>query len=253
LPLVVSALTTSFVYARRVFVRALLVAAGFALALAAPAAAAEISLDVERRAGVRLGNVTELSGAVTQDGAPLAGRRVALEVRRHPYKRAWRQVGRTKRTGVQGRFEFARDLDRNHQVRARLVGVAPEPDVYSAPREAYVLPAFTLTFDERRGRRLRLRQVYTVPRDAELSAPTRFYVGPCKPDRRGDCSARRAELRATAATRELRAGRYVATATVRLPKSFDGRFQYVSCFVYSPGSGMGDPDQRCPRRFAVLR
>ena len=51
----------------------------------------------------------------------------------------------------------------------------------------------------------------------------------------------------------MRAGRFVATARMRLPKSFRGRFQYVSCFVYSPGSGMGDPDQRCPKRFARLR
>ncbi len=92
-----------------------------------------------------------------------------------------------------------------------------------------------------------------MPKDAELSAPTRFYVGPCRISAGGQCTARLAEFRAAAVTRRLRAGRYVATATVRIPKSFDGRFQYVSCFVYSPGSGMGDPKQSCPRKFARLR
>jgi hypothetical protein len=124
--------------------------------------------------------------------------------------------------------------------------------VFSPLVQAYVLPAFTLTFSQRGKRVLRLRQTYTVPRDAALSAPTRFYVGPCRPQN-GRCTAKRARLRAKAETRRVRAGRYLAKATVRIPRSFGGRFQYLSCFVYSPGSGMGDPDQRCPRRFARLR
>lgn len=92
-----------------------------------------------------------------------------------------------------------------------------------------------------------------MPRDVELTARTRFYVGPCRPGRRGRCTAARAPLRATAETRRVRAGRYLAKATVRIPRSFRGRFQYVSCFLYSPGSGMGDPDQGCPRSSARLR
>ena len=40
---------------------------------------------------------------------------------------------------------------------------------------------------------------------------------------------------------------------MRIPQSYGGRFRYVSCFRYSRGSGMGDPGQRCPRRFARLR
>jgi hypothetical protein len=193
-----------------------------------------------------------MTGRATEAGAPLAGRTVALEVRRHPFKRAWQQTGPTATTAADGSFSFSRELDRNHQVRARLVGVAPEPDVLSPLVQAYVLPAFTLTFSQRGKRVLRLRQTYTVPRDAALSAPTRFYVGPCRP-RNGRCTGKRARLRAKAATRRVRAGRYLAKATVRIPRSFGGRFQYLSCFVYSPGSGMGDPDQRCPRRFARLR
>jgi hypothetical protein len=250
-PLLVRALTTSFDYSRRVLFRTALAAIALAPALAAPASAAELSLSVEPAAGLRLGNPTKLSGKVTENGAPLAGLTVALELRRHPYEQDWRRSGTTAVTAADGSFSFARELDRNHQARVRLVDVAPA--VYSPPRDAFVLPAFTLTFEQRGARRLRLRQVYTVPRSVELTAPTRFYVGPCTPGRRGGCTARRAEFRVAADTRRVRAGRFVATARIRLPRSFRGRFQYVSCFVYSPGSGMGDPDQRCPKRWARLR
>ena len=230
-----------------------------ALAPAAPASAAEVSLEVEPAAGVRLGSATNLSGRVTEAGAPLAGRIVRLEVRRHPFKRAWRQRA-SATTAADGRYSFAPKLDRNHRVRVRVEPVPPaspyelpQPASVSRRRIAYVLPAFTLSFDQRGRRVLRLRQAYTVPRDARLSAPTRFYVGPCRPDRRDECTAARAPLRAEVETRRVRAGRYLAKARVRIPKSYRGRFQYVSCFLYSPGSGMGDPDQRCPRLYARLR
>jgi hypothetical protein len=234
--------------------RAALIAFALALALAAaaPASAAELSLTVANPAGVRLGNATELTGQATDAGAPLAGRTVRLEVRPHPFEGRWRARGSVV-TRADGSFAFAPELDRNHQMRARLVGVAPEPDTLSPRRDAYVLPAFTLSYSQRGKRVLRLRQRYTVPHDARLSAPTRFYVGPCRPGAGSRCTAKRAPFRTKAETRRVRAGRYVAKATVRIPKSYRGRFQYVSCFVYSPGSGMGDPDQRCPREFARLR
>jgi hypothetical protein len=232
--------------------RIALAALALSLLLAAPAAAADVSLELESDEGVRLGKATRMSGQVTEDGAPLAGRIVTLEVRRHPFKSGWRQTGITDMTATDGSYAFSRKLDRNHQVRVRLVGVPPEVDVISPFVAAYVLPAFTLTFDQRGEDRLRLRQVYTVPRDARLSAPTRFYVGPCEPDEDGECTVLRARFRVEADTRRLRAGRYESVATVRLPESYGGRFQYVSCFVYSTGSGMGDPDQRCPRKFARL-
>jgi hypothetical protein len=228
-----------------------LIAVALALLAATPAAAAEVSLTVAPAAGVRLGNAITVTGRATDAGAPLAGRQVVLEVRPHPFDGAWRRRG-TATTGADGGFAFAPELDRNHRVRARLLGVAPEPDTLSPEALAYVVPAFTLSFSQRAHRRLRLKQVYTVPRDVHLSAPTRFYVGPCR-RKGGRCTARRAPFRAAAETRRVRAGRYVAKATVRIPRSYGGRFRYVSCFVYSPGSGMGDPDQRCPRRFAVLR
>jgi hypothetical protein len=233
--------------------RTALIAMVLALGPTASASAADVSLTIAPDEAVRLGNPTTMSGLVTEAGAPLAGRIVALEVLRHPFKGGWRRTGITATTGADGSYSFSRKLDRNHHVRVRLVGAAPDQDVLSPQREAFVLPAFTLSFDQRGKRVLRLRQTYTVPRDAKLSAPTRFYVGPCRRDESGVCTARRAELRAEAETRRVRAGRYVSKATVRIPKSFRGSFQYVSCFLYSPGSGMGDPDQRCPRRFALLR
>ena len=232
--------------------RAALFAVLLVLATAAPAVAAELSLTVAPAAGVRLGSATEISGRATEAGAPLAGRIVVLELRPHPFDRAWRRAAVTG-TEADGSFAFAPALDRNQRVRARLIGVAPEPDVLSPRRDAYVVPAFTLAFDQRGERELRLEQTYTVPRDVRLSAPTRFYVGPCRGGARGECTGRRARFRAAAETVRVRAGRYRAEAIVRLPRSYRGRFRYVSCFVYSPGSGMGDPNERCPRRFARLR
>jgi hypothetical protein len=242
-----------------VSVRTASIVAALALASASPASAAEVSVAVEPAAGVRLGNATTISGRVTEAGAPLADRIVTLEVRRHPFKRAWTRSA-SATTAADGRYEFAPRLNRNHRVRVRLEP-APSSRPYEPPtlgsvsrrRTAYVLPAFTLAFDQRGARVVRLRQTYTVPRDVELTAPTLFYVGPCRPGRRGQCAAERAPLRATAKTRRVRAGRYVAKAAVRIPRSFRGRFRYVSCFVHSPGSGMGDPDQRCPKRYARLR
>ncbi len=236
-----------------------LIAMALALAVAAPASAAEVSLTVVPAAGVRLGDTTAIRGRATDGGAPLANRIVRLEVRRHPFTGAWKRKA-SARTAADGSFAFAAKLDRNHRVRARLEAVPPpsyyilpERDTLSPRRVAFVLPAFTLSFDQRGARVLRLKQTYTVPRDARLSAPTRFYVGPCRRGPTGGCTARRARFRAAAKTRRVRAGRYVAKATVRIPASFGGLFQYVSCFVYSPRSGMGDPAQRCPRRFARLR
>lgn len=216
------------------------------LTAAAPAAAAEVTVAVAPQAGVRLGNTVGVTGQVTQDGAPLPGRAVRLEVREHPFTGDW-TPRREGRTGPDGRFAFSPALKRNHQVRVVLVGVAPEPDTASPIAQAYVLPAFTLSFKQRGARRIRLRQVYTVPKQVRLTAPTRFYVGPCKPSKQGRCTAQRAPFKTKTETRRVRAGRYVARATVRIPASYQGRFTYVSCFGYSRGSGMGNPDLRCPR------
>jgi hypothetical protein len=241
-----------------VTVRATLIALTLTLALAAPASAAELTVRVTPSDGVRLGNATTIAGRVTEGGAPLPGRTVRLEVRKHPFKRAWRLVA-SKQTDADGRYSFAREFKRNHHVRVRLEGLPateytlPQPDVVSPRRNAYVLPAFTLSFKQRGSRGIRITQTYTVPKAVKLTAPTRFYVGPCKPNANDVCTARRAPFAAKAKTRRVRPGRYVAKATVRIPASFGGRFSYVSCFAYSKGSGMGDPGQRCPRKSVKLR
>jgi hypothetical protein len=235
-----------------VLLRSIPLALAVALLATAPAVAADVSIRVAPGSGVRMGSATAVTGAVTEAGAPLAGRSVALEVRRHPFKGPWR-VRATGRTAADGRYAFSPRFDRNHHVRVRLLPVtAPpgpgqvgQPGALSPVRHAYVLPAFTLAFAQRGPTAIRITQVYRVPRDARLTAPTRFYVGARH--------AKRAPLRAQARTRRVRAGRYRARATVRIPASFRGRFSYVSCFAYSKGSGMGDPSLRCPRRFVRLR
>ena len=242
--------------------RLLILTTAIALGAAAPAAAVpSVTLDVEPLAGVRFGERIGLDGAAKDGTAPLAGREVRLEVRRFPYAGAWKQRG-TRTTDAQGAFSFSPKLDRNHEVRVRLVGrgvlpgggeyALPEGDTLSVVRDVFVLPAFTLDFEEVRRRVIRITQVYSVPKDVKLTKPTRFYVGPCRL-RKGSCTAERAPFAAAAETKELRTGRYRARATVKIPRRFDGRFQYVSCFPYSPGSGMGDPDLRCPKRSARVR
>ena len=237
--------------------RASLIAVALGLVAAAPASAAEVSVGVKPADGVRLGNATAIAGRVTQQGVPLPGRIVRLEIRKHPYKGAWKAKA-TRTTDAQGRYAFGPRLKRNHHVRVRLEGLpataytSPQPDTLSARRNAYVLPAFTLSFSQHGRRSIRIRQTYTVPKGVKLTAPTRFYVGPCKPDNRDVCTARRAPFAKQAPTRRVRAGRYLARANVSIPASFGGRFSYVSCFGYSKGSGMGDPGQRCPRKSVKL-
>jgi hypothetical protein len=235
-----------------VILRAVLAALALLLAAAAPATAADVSLTVAPAAGVRLGSDTSISGRVTEAAAPVAGRTVRLELREHPFTGPWRPRGEAV-TAADGRFAFRVRLRRNHQARVVLPEAPPLPEAVSPIAQAYVLPAFTLTYDQRGARAIRIEQVYTVPRSVRLSAPTRFYVGPCKPNRRGACTAKRAPFAARAATERVRAGRYVARATVRIPAWYDGRFSYVSCFGYSKGSGMGNPKLRCPRSSVALR
>jgi hypothetical protein len=244
--------------------RLLILAGALALAGAAPAPAAaapDVSLTVDPVGGVRLGRTVDLRGVATDGTTPLARRTVRLEVRRFPYRGAWKARGE-RTTDAQGAFAFAPRLNRNHEVRARLIGrgvlpgdgtyALPEGDVLSIVRDVYVLPAFTLDFEQLRKGLIRITQVYSVPRDVKLTKATRFYVGPCRISG-GRCTAKRAPLKAVAKTKQLRKGRFRARAKVRIPARFDGRFQYVSCFPYSPGSGMGDPDLRCPKKRARIR
>jgi hypothetical protein len=233
-------------------VKTLLLALLLLLGLAAPAAANQVSIEAGPAGGVRLGAASSITGTVTNDaGAPLAAREVRLEVRRHPFAGVWRRRATTT-TDAAGAYTFRPELDRNHEVRVRLVGILPEADTLSAIRNVFVLPAFKLSFAQRADGKIRVRQDYTVPEDVLLSAPTRFYVGPC--DLKGQrCTAKFAPLVAVAKTTQVQAGRYRATATVKIPARYEGRFQYVSCFTYSKGSGMGDPDTlSCPKQRARI-
>ena len=86
-----------------------------------------------------------------------------------------------------------------------------------------------------------LTQRYRVPHGVKLERPTRFYVG-----RRGRPTA---PLAATADVKQVASGRFVSKAVVRIPSAWGGRFRYASCFTYTPGSGMGDPKAKCPKKF----
>jgi hypothetical protein len=217
-----------------------LLAAALLALTAAPAGAAEVTASLQDPDGVRFGDDTMVSGAVTEAGVPQAAQPVVLEVRRYPYRGAWRPRDRGV-TGDDGSFGFVTRLDRNHRIRVR----HETTGALSRELTAFVFPAFQLAFREVRRGVIRITQTYRVPRGVRLTAPTRFYVG--------SQAARRVRLRAIARTRRVRAGRYRAVARVRIPARFRGQFRYVSCFPYSPGSGMGDPSRRCPRRYFRVR
>lgn len=215
-------------------VRFVLLATLFLL-IAAPAAAAAVTVDMRiSPEETRYGEATEITGTALQDGVPFAGQPAALEGRRYPFEDEF-EVLETGVTGADGTYAFSRELDRNWDLRVRVA------DGVSMRERAYVFPAFTLTYRARSARVIRVTQRYRVPRGVRLEKPTIFYVG-----RRG---AKRAPRAATGELKRIRAGRYRSTAIVRLPKRWNGRFRYASCFRYSGGSGMGNPRAQCPRRF----
>ncbi len=205
------------------------------LVATAPAAAAAPDIEI----GVtpdepRYRDEVTIAGEVTDGGMPLAGQEVVLEVRPYPYEGEFEELARTT-TDAEGAFEFERRLDRNHVVRVIAAGVT------SRRVRAYVYPRPDLRFVARNERVIRLTQRYRVPRGVELDRPTIFYVG------RG--GARRAPKAAVADVRRTGRGRYISSALVRIPSKWEGRFRYASCFRYTPGSGMGDPRAKCPRKF----
>ena len=221
--------------------RALLIAL-LALAVApAAASAAVLDIQVSPRGGADFGEIHTITGKLTGPyGAPLVGRRVDLEVRRHPYRgRRFRPVVQAF-SGLDGRFAFEHRFARNHQIRV----VAPEFGDRSVVRPVYVFPRAALSFELARRNVIRLVQTYRTPRGVRLTAPTLFYVG--------QAGRRRAPLAARAKTRpvrqggRIRRGRFRATALVRIPKAWKGRFRYASCFPYN--AGMGNPRLGCPRK-----
>jgi hypothetical protein len=216
------------------------VAAGLAVAgLAALPASALAALDVSVQPNeARYGDQHHAQGRMTDGtGAPLAGRRIALERRDYPFTGAFRPIAHAT-TDADGRFSFEGvTLSRNADLRA----VAFDGTTSGIAR-AFTYPAFTLKYRPAGDDKITVTQTYTTPRTVRLTAPTRFYLG------RGTAS--RSTLRVTAKTRRVAAGRFRATAKIHLPKSWKGRFKYASCFGYTPDSGMGDPARGCAKTFA---
>jgi hypothetical protein len=185
----------------------------------------------------RYGQAHHASGHMTDaTGAPLAGRRIALEERDYPFTGGFRPIAHTT-TAADGTFRFDDvRLSRNADLR-----VVAFDGTTSGVARAWTYPAFTLRYRPAAGNRIVLVQSYRTPREVKLTARTQFYLG------RG--TAVRSSLRVSAATRRTAAGRFVSKATVRLPRTWHGRFRYASCFRYTKDSGMGDPARGCPRQF----
>ena len=207
------------------------------LALPGTAAAAQLSLRLETSSGVQYGSAHEVSGRLTEAGAPLPGQAVDIEVRAYPFHGGFRRLA-TLTTASDGTFTFERRFERNTQIRA----MAPALGALSPTVQAYVFPRPSSTFKALDGgRRLRITQILRTPRGVRLTAKTIFYLGPK--------TAKSAPALASARPRLLAPGRFSATATVPLPASWKGAFRYGSCFGYSPGSGLGDPSVTCPKRY----
>ena len=122
--------------------------------------------------------------------------------------------------------------------------LAPEFGDRSAFSTVYVFPRTALSFDLVRRNVIRIVQTYRTPRNVKLTAPTLFYVG--------KAGKKRAPLAARAKTRPVKRkgkivkGRFRASAQVRIPKAWKGRFRYASCFPYN--AGMGNPKLGCPKK-----
>ncbi|MEA2281295.1 MAG: hypothetical protein QOK21_1902 [Solirubrobacteraceae bacterium] len=207
------------------------------LGAAGAASAAEVDVGVSP-SDAALGTLHTASGQMRDDaGAALAGRRISLQVRPFPFTGAWRTVDHAT-TDAKGRYAIDDvELDRNTDLR-----VVAFDGTASGIARAFTYPAHRLAYKVVGKRRIRLTQTYRTPRDVRLRRRTLFYVG--------SGSATSARVSARGKTKRLRAGRFRSVVTVTLPRAFRGRFQYASCFAYTPGSGMGDPARGCPKRYA---
>jgi hypothetical protein len=218
-----------------------------ALALVpAAAGAAVVRIEVTPKGGADFGERQSVTGKLTGPyGAPLVGRQVKLEIRAYPYKTPFAPAG-TATTGLDGRFAFEHAFDRNHRVRV----LAPEFGDRSEVAPVYVFPRTNLTFSLVRRNVIRIVQTYRTPKSVRLTAPTLFYVGKAgKP--RAPLAAR---AKTKPVTRKVKGkqkrqrvkGRFRASARVRIPASWKGRFRYASCFPYN--AGMGNPKLGCPKK-----
>lgn len=200
-----------------------------AAALPATASAADLSLRVRPRDGVVLGDEHRLTGALTSDGAPLAGQVVTLQMRDGGGDYAPLAAATT---GSKGEYRFDFMFDRNRSIRVLA------QDAVTTGRVS-VFPRARISVRTLRRNVVRITQRLTGPRTAVIRGRTRFYVGT-----RG---ARSGRFAAVAPVRRLHPGRYAARTDVRIPASFGGRFTYAACFGARAGTDMGDPGVRCPR------
>ena len=202
----------------------------------ASASAADLRLSLLTDDGVQYGSPHELTGSLRAGTAPLAGQTVELQGRAYPYKGNFKTLAKAT-TRADGSFRFERRFDRNMDVRA----LAPVQEEATDDVRAYVYPRPRSTFKALSGRRLRITQFLRTAPNVRLTARTTFYLGPRK--------AKSAPPVARAKPRRLGPGRFKATATVKLPRAWNGAFRYGSCFRYSEGSGMGAPAATCPKRY----
>jgi hypothetical protein len=226
--------------------RPLIIALLVLAALPAAASAAVVEIEISPEGGADLGETHAVTGKLTGPyGAPLVGRQVALEIRRYPYRKPFQPAG-TATTGLDGRFAFERAFDRNHQVRVLALELGDRSEV----KPVYVFPRTSLTFSLVRRNVIQIVQTYRTPKSVKLTAPTLFYVGKVgKP--RAPLAAR---AKTKPVTRKVKGkkerqrvkGRFRASAEVRIPAAWKGRFRYASCFPYN--AGMGNPRLGCPKK-----
>jgi hypothetical protein len=205
------------------------------LALPATAQAAQVSLGLQQPE-VQYGTAHHAEGRLVEGTAPLAGRTIQLQGRAYPYAGPFQTLA-TATTDVNGAYAFTRKFNRNMQLQA----VAPDAGASSPIVRAYVFPRPRSTFKALSHNRLKIIQFLRTPANVKLSAKTNFYLAP-----KGAASAKRV---ARAKPRKVGRGRFKATATVRLPRAWNGEFKYASCFRYSEGSGLGNPGASCPKRY----
>jgi hypothetical protein len=221
--------------------RSLLIAV-LVLALAPVGASAAVvdELRVTPKGGVDFGESHTVTGRVTGAyGAPAVAVHVQLEARAYPYKKPFAAVEQAT-TGLDGRFAFDHAFDRNQQLRV----VATDTFDRSVVKPAYVFPRTNLTFGLVRRNVIRIVQTYRTPKNIKLTAPTLFYVG--KAGKKTAPLAAKVKTKPVKKKGKVRKGRFRASAQVRIPKAWKGRFRYASCFPYN--AGMGNPKLGCPKK-----
>jgi hypothetical protein len=207
-----------------------------AVLAAAPAArAAELTIHLdEGDRGIHFGQSHLITGTLTSDGkTPLAGQQIQLQGKPFPFSDPLETLA-TATTGADGTFSFRRKLTRNTKLRV----VAPAADARSELVTAHLFPATSLSYRQIRPGVVQITQDYRAPHDVQLGGKTLFYVAPA--------TAKTSKINRTASTRRVKAGRFRARATVRIPNSYKGRFRYAACYRYTPRSGLGDPKISCP-------